>query len=51
MEIKRQLDVLDCRISDSEFVAGADYKNADMAIWPWYGGLAKGWQYSAAEFL
>jgi GSH-dependent disulfide-bond oxidoreductase len=32
-------------------VAGSEYTIADMAIWPWYGGLAKGWLYEAAEFL
>ena len=51
MEVKRQLDVLNQRLADSEFVAGDDYTIADMAIWPWYGGLVKGWQYGAAEFL
>lgn len=51
MEVKRQLDVLDRRLGDHEFVAGGDYTIADMAIWPWYGGLAKGWLYGAAEFL
>jgi GST-like protein len=51
MEVKRQLDVLDQRLADSEFVAGADYSIADMAIWPWYGGLVKGWLYDAGEFL
>jgi GSH-dependent disulfide-bond oxidoreductase len=51
MEVKRQLDVLDRRLADNEFVAGADYTIADMAIWPWHGGLVKGWQYGAAEFL
>ena len=51
MEVKRQLDVLDRRLAENEFVAGADYSIADMAIWPWYGGLVKGWQYGAAEFL
>ena len=51
MEVKRQLDVLDRRLAESEYVAGGDYTVADMAIWPWYGGLAKGWLYGAAEFL
>jgi GST-like protein len=51
MEVKRQLDVLDRRLADNEFIAGDDYTIADMAIWPWYGGLVKGWQYGAAEFL
>ncbi|MFS8037160.1 glutathione-dependent disulfide-bond oxidoreductase [Xanthobacter sp. AM11] len=51
MEVKRQLDVLDRRLADHEFVAGDTYTIADMAIWPWYGGLVKGWQYGAAEFL
>ena len=51
METKRQLDVLDRRLAESEYVAGSAYTIADMAIWPWYGGLAKGWLYGAAEFL
>jgi GST-like protein len=51
MEVKRQLDVLDRRLADNQYVAGSDYTIADMAIWPWYGGLAKGWLYGAAEFL
>jgi GST-like protein len=51
MEAKRQLDVLDRRLAQSEFVAGADYTIADMAIWPWYGALARGELYEAAEFL
>ncbi|MGH8599176.1 MAG: glutathione-dependent disulfide-bond oxidoreductase [Burkholderiales bacterium] len=51
MEVKRQLDVLDRRLADSEYLAGSDYSIADIAVFPWYGGLAKGWQYDAAEFL
>ncbi len=50
MEVKRQLDVLDKRLAEHEFLAGA-YSIADIAVWPWYGGLVKGWQYGAAEFL
>jgi GST-like protein len=51
MEVKRQLDVLDRRLAESEYVAGPDYTVADMAIWPWYGGLVRGELYEAAEFL
>jgi GST-like protein len=51
METKRLLDVLDRRLAESEYVAGGDYTIADMAIWPWYGGLVRGGQYGAAEFL
>ena len=51
MEVKRQLDVLDRRLAESEYVAGPEYTIADVAIWPWYGALAKGWVYDAAEFL
>ncbi len=51
MEAKRQLDVLDRRLAESAYVAGAEYTIADMAIWPWYGGLARGELYGAAEFL
>jgi GSH-dependent disulfide-bond oxidoreductase len=51
MEVKRQLDVLDRRLGVTRYVAGDAYTIADMAVFPWYGGLAKGWQYGAAEFL
>ncbi|TCT11033.1 glutathione-dependent disulfide-bond oxidoreductase [Paralcaligenes ureilyticus] len=51
MEVKRQLDVLDRRLAESEFLGGADYTIADIAVFPWYGRLAKGWQYGAGEFL
>src|SRR6202046_297023 len=51
MEVKRQLDVLDRRLAAHEYIAGSSYTIADMAIFPWYGGLAKGWAYGAAEFL
>ena len=51
MEVKRQLDVLDRRLGESEYVGGNDYSIADMAVWPWYGALVKGLVYDAAEFL
>jgi len=51
MEVKRQLDVLDRRLAENEYLAGGDYTIADMAVWPWYGGLVKGWNYGSAEFL
>ncbi len=51
METKRQLDVLDRRLAETEYLGGADYTIADMAVWPWYGGLAKGLLYGSAEFL
>lgn len=51
MEVKRQLDVLDRQLAEKQYVAGDAYSIADMAIWPWYGGVATGQVYNAAEFL
>ena len=51
METKRQLSVLERRLSEHRYIAGAEYSIADMAIFPWYGGLVMGWLYGAAEFL
>jgi GST-like protein len=51
METKRQLDVLDRRLAESEYLAGAEYSIADIAVWPWYGVLAMGQSYNAGEFL
>lgn len=51
MEVKRQLDVLDRRLAESEYLGGAEYSIADIAVWPWYGLLAKGGAYEAGEFL
>ena len=51
MEVKRQLDVLDRRLSETAYLAGDDYSIADIAVWPWYGALAKGLVYGAGEFL
>jgi GSH-dependent disulfide-bond oxidoreductase len=51
METKRQLDVLDRRLGEARYLGGDDYTIADIAVWPWYGGLAKGLLYGAGEFL
>jgi len=51
METKRQLDVLDRRLAESPYLGGDEYTIADMAVWPWYGALAKGLVYGAGEFL
>jgi GSH-dependent disulfide-bond oxidoreductase len=51
METKRQLDVLDRHLADHAYMAGDEYSITDMAIWPWYGALAQGLAYDAAEFL
>jgi GSH-dependent disulfide-bond oxidoreductase len=51
MEVKRQLDVLDRRLAEAPYLAGEEYSIADMAVWPWYGALAKGAVYGAGEFL
>jgi GSH-dependent disulfide-bond oxidoreductase len=51
MEVKRQLDVLNRRLADNEYLAGDQYTIADIAVWPWYGGLAQGLLYGAGEFL
>jgi len=51
MEVKRQMDVLNQRLANSPYIAGDAYTIADIAIWPWYGGMAKGLMYDAGEFL
>lgn len=51
MEVKRQMDVLNQRLAEVEFLGGDQYTVADMAVWPWYGALAKGQLYEAGEFL
>ncbi|MCV2216458.1 glutathione-dependent disulfide-bond oxidoreductase [Thauera sp. Sel9] len=51
MEAKRQMDVLNRRLAESRYIAGDEYTIADIAIWPWYGGMVLGQLYDAAEFL
>ncbi len=51
MEVKRQLDVLDRRLAQSKYLAGDEYTIADIAVWPWYGAMAKGLLYGGGEFL
>lgn len=51
METKRQLDVLDKQLENNRFIAGDEYTIADIAIFTWYGALAKGGLYESAEFL
>ena len=51
MEVKRELDVLDQHLAKNKYFCGDEYTIADMAIFPWYGGMVKGWMYGAAEFL
>ncbi|WP_293468241.1 glutathione-dependent disulfide-bond oxidoreductase [Polaromonas sp.] len=51
MEVKRQLDVLNRLLGERPYIAGEDYTIADIAIWPWYGGLVRGQLYEASEFL
>jgi GST-like protein len=51
MEVKRQLDVLDKRLAASEYLGGAAYTIADIAVWPWYGQMVRVGHYKAAEFL
>lgn len=51
MEVKRQLDVIERHLAITEYLAGQNYTIADIAVFPWYGGVVKGWQYNAAEFL
>src|SRR3982751_5689627 len=49
MEAKRELHVLDRQLAENEYIAGAEYSVADIAIWPWYGGVALGRSYEGAN--
>lgn len=51
MEVKRQLDVLDRNLADRRFLAGDTYTIADIATYPWYGGLVLHNLYDAELFL
>ena len=51
MEVKRQMDVLNRRLGEVKYLAGDEYTLADIAVWPWYGALAKGLLYNSGEFL
>lgn len=51
IELKRQLDVLNRRLEESEYLAGAGYSIADMAVWPWYSLIVQGHMYDAGEYL
>lgn len=51
METKRLLDVLDQHLAKHEYLAGNEYSIADIAAFPWYGSVVKGWVYNADEFL
>ena len=51
MEVKRQMDLLDRRLADNQFLGGDEYSIADIATWPWYGNLVRGLAYDAGEFL
>jgi GST-like protein len=45
------MDVLDQNLADRQFLCGDEYNIADMANYAWYGALALGKLYDAAEFL
>ena len=51
MEVKRQMDVLNRRLAEARYLAGDEYTLADIAVWPWYGALARGLLYNSGEFL